>query len=52
MWMAVMLTHLNVQLGDVEVRVEGLFIDIWTRVMQSQQVASIVMQRNVGVLRW
>ena len=44
MWMAVVLTHLNVQLEDVEVRVEGSFIDIWIRVTQSQQVASIVMQ--------
>jgi hypothetical protein len=51
MWMAVVLTYLNVQLGDVEVRTEGLFVDTWTRATPSQQVASVVMQRNAGVLK-
>ncbi|KAF8797536.1 hypothetical protein BYT27DRAFT_7219084 [Phlegmacium glaucopus] len=51
MWMAVRLTYLNVQLGGVKVRMGGTFIDIWTRAMQSQQVACVGMQQNVGVLK-
>jgi hypothetical protein len=51
MWMAVVFTYLNVRLGGVEVRTEEMFVNIWTRVMQSQQVACVVMQPNVGVLK-
>jgi hypothetical protein len=51
MWMAVMLTHLNMQLGGVEVGMGGMFVDIWTRVMPSRQVACVSMQQNVGVLK-
>jgi hypothetical protein len=51
MWMAVVLTHLNVQLGGVKVRMGETFVDIWTRVMPSQQVACVGMRQNVGVLK-
>jgi hypothetical protein len=51
MWMAAVLTFLNVQLGDVEVKMGGTFVDIWTRAMQNQQVACVGMRRNVGVLK-
>ena len=51
MWVAVVLTYLNVQLGGVKVRTGEMFIDIWTKVMQSQQVACIGMQQTVGVLK-
>jgi hypothetical protein len=42
---------LNVLLGDVEERMDKMFGDTWTLVMQSRPVVYVNMQKNVGVMQ-
>jgi hypothetical protein len=47
--MTVAVTFLNVLLGDVEGKMAGMFVDIWTKVMPGLQAVFVAMQKIVGV---
>jgi hypothetical protein len=45
---SVTVTFLNVLLGDVEGKMAGMFINIWTKLMPGLQAVFVVTQKMLG----